>query len=452
MLWSKAYCMAYSEKTPHEKLAWDYVIYKTLKIATTYNKYDNIRRDLIYFKHFDANSVYRHFCNMLQDESHVTLKLRQALTFLKYKIFRENYLSIIPLKKAYSHFMKVQDDFKGMNWRIDEKSGNIVANLPKEYTLENIPKIEFKDGDLIINIPDSETVYPMPLFFLDKEGSLIVRIPDYEEAIIPPIFDIEPMLIEKTLINKDGSFDMKELMPMSGLSSGEKQIAGSISNMVYHLANINSVWQDKNLIKLTQYKQLQKVGNNQEKALLKYKYVNIVFDEVELYFHPDLQRRFVKNILDALKNIHLEYIEGINIMLVTHSPFVLSDLPKTNVLALNNQQSDIEETFCANIHEMLGSSFFMTYSMGDVAREQIEMVFDIYSRFKRGEKNIIEEKEWKKYQYIASKVADEYLGKLVKGMLEEMQPLIDPEKELNRQIEEAENKLKELMAKKETRK
>lgn len=292
----------------------------------------------------------------------------------------------------------------------------------------------------------------MPLFFLDKEGSLIVRIPDYEEAIIPPIFDIEPMLIEKTLINKDGSFDMKELMPMSGLSSGEKQIAGSISNMVYHLANINSVWQDKNLIKLTQYKQLQKVGNNQEKALLKYKYVNIVFDEVELYFHPDLQRRFVKNILDALKNLHLEYIEGINIMLVTHSPFVLSDLPRTNVLALNNQQSDIEETFCANIHEMLGSSFFMTYSMGDVAREQIEMVFDIYSRFKRGEKNIIEEKEWKKYQYIASKVADEYLGKLVKGMLEEMQPLIDPEKELNRQIEEAENKLKELMAKKETRK
>lgn len=449
MLWSKAYCMAYSEKTPHEKLAWDYIIYKTLKIATTYNKYDNMRRDLIYFKHFDANSVYRHFCNMLQDESHVTLKLRQALTFIKYKIFRENYSSIITLKDAYSNFMKVQDDFKGMNWRIDEKSGHIVANLPEGYTLENIPKIEFKDGDLIINMPDSDIVYPMPLFFIDKEGSLIVRIPDHEEAIIPPIFDIEPMLIEKTLINKDGSFDINKLMPMSGLSSGEKQIAGSISNMVYHLANINSVWQDKNLIKLTQYKQIQKVGNNQVKALLKYKYVNIVFDEVELYFHPDLQRRFVKNILDALKNLYLEYIEGINIMLVTHSPFVLSDLPRTNVLALNNQQSDIEETFCANIHEMLGSSFFMTYSMGDVAREQIEMVFDIYSRFKRGEKTIIEEKEWRKYQYIASKIADEYLGKLVKGMLEEMQPLIDPEKELNRQIEETENKLKELIAKKE---
>ncbi|HJH70266.1 MAG TPA: AAA family ATPase [Bacteroidaceae bacterium] len=451
VLWSKAYCMTYSEKTPHEKLAWDYVIYKTLKIIKTYDKYKNVRRDLIYFKNFNADSVYKHFCNMLQDESHVTLKLRQALTFLKYKIFRENNSSIIILKEAYSLFMKVQDEFKEMNWRIDEESGYITANLLEGYTIENIPKIEFKGDDLLVNIPSSYD-YTIPYFFLDKEGSLNVRIPDYEEAILPPIFDIEPMLIEKTLINEDGSFDKKNLIPMSGLSSGEKQIAGSISNMVYHLANINSVWQDKNLIKLTQYKQPKKVYENQGHNLLKYKYVNIVFDEVELYFHPDLQRRFVKNILDALKNLNLEYIEGINIMLVTHSPFVLSDLPRTNVLALNNQQSDIEETFCANIHEMLGNSFFMTYSMGDVAREQIEMVFDIYNRFKRGEKIIIEEREWKKFQYIASKVSDEYLGKLVKSMLEEMQPLIDPEKELNRQIEEVENKLKELMARKEAQK
>lgn len=451
VLWSKAYCMAYSEKTPHEKLAWDYVIYKTLKIVKTYDKYKTIRRDLIYFERFDADVVYGHFRNMLHDESHVTLKLRQALTFLKYRIFRENNSPIISLDEAYSHFMKIRNDFIDMHLHVDQASGELLGDLPKGYTREDMPKIELEKGDLLVSIPSSD-VHPIPLFFVDNEGMLSVKIPDYEEAILPPIFDIEPMLIEKTLIKSDGSFDIRDLIPMSGLSSGEKQIAGSISNMVYHLANINSVWQDENLIKLAQYEQLQKVGNNQEKALLKYKYVNIVFDEVELYFHPDLQRRFVKNILDALKNLHLEYIEGINIMLVTHSPFVLSDLPRTNVLALNNKQSDIEETFCANIHEMLGSSFFMTYSMGDVAREQIEMVFDIYSRFKRGEKNIIEEKEWKKYQYIASKIADEYLGKLVKGMLEEMQPLIDPEKELNRQIEEAENKLKELMAKKEARK
>lgn len=453
MLWSKAFCMAYSEKTTHEQLAWDYVIYKTLKIIKNYDKYKKIRRDLLYFKEFDSDRVYRHFCNMLQDESHVTLKLRQALTFLKYRIFRENYSSIILLKETYSHFIKIRNNFKAMNLHIDDVSGELSGDLPEGYTYEDMPKIKFLNGELLVRTPNSDD-HPIPLFFIDKEGMLNVKMPDHEEAILPPIFDIEPMLIEKSSIKEDGSFDVRDLIPMSGLSSGEKQIAASISNMVYHLANINSVWQDKNEIKLVQYLPQKRKDTKEELPLLKYKYVNIVFDEVELYFHPDLQRRFVKSILDAIKNLHLEYIEGINIMLVTHSPFVLSDLPRTNVLALNDTQSDIEETFCANIHEMLGNSFFMTYSMGEVAREQVEMIFNIYNRFKKGEKNLIEEieKDWERYKYVASKVADEYLGKLVRNMLEEMQASMDLDSELNRQIQETKNKLKELIAKREARK
>ena len=180
--------------------------------------------------------------------------------------------------------------------------------------------------------------------------------------------------------------------------------------------------------------------------------MNIVFDEVELYFHPDLQRRFVKNIIDAIKNVNIENIDGINIMLVTHSPFVLSDLPRTNVLALNNNQSDIEETFCANIHEMLGSSFFMTYSMGDVARENVEQIFESYNKFKRGEKNLEEDliKNWERYKYISSKIADEYLANIVTSMLDEMKDKFIPEIELEHQIQETENKLKALLARKKS--
>lgn len=259
MLWSKAFCMAYSEKTTHEQLAWDYVIYKTLKIIKNYDKYKKIRRDLLYFKEFDSDRVYRHFCNMLQDESHVTLKLRQALTFLKYRIFRENYHSIIPLNDAYTHFIKIRNNFKEMNLKFAKESGQLVSNIPIGYTPEKMPQIKFEDADLIVSIPDSDA-NPIPLFFLDKEGMLKYKIPDHEEVILPPIFDIELMLIEKSSIKEDGSFDARELIPMSGLSSGEKQIAASISNMIYHLANINSVWQDKNEIKLAQYLPQKKRG------------------------------------------------------------------------------------------------------------------------------------------------------------------------------------------------
>lgn len=449
-LWSVAFCMAYSEKTKHEKLAWDYVIYKTLKIVKTYDKYGKFRRDLFYFKKFDEKKVSQHFRRILQDESHVTLKLRQALTFLKYRIFRGNNLGIVILKDVYSKYIKILDTFKKMNLRIDKESGELLGDIPSGYTAEDMPKFSIEDGNLNIRIPESDDL-PIPLFVVDKDGILKVKMPNYDEAIIPPIFDIEPMLIEKTSIKENGTFDVCDLIPMSGLSSGEKQIASSITNMVYHLANINSVWQDNNEITLAQYKTLKRNEDVQELPILKYKYVNIVFDEVELYFHPDLQRRFVKNILDAIKNVNLDNIEGINIMLVTHSPFVLSDLPRTNVLALNNKQSDIEETFCANIHEMLGSSFFMTYSMGDLAREQVELIFKFYNKFKRGEKNLKEDivTNWKKFKYVASKIADEYLRKIVKSMLDEMYTEFIPEVELEQQIQETENKLKVLLAKKE---
>lgn len=450
-LWSDAFCMAYSKETIHEKLAWDYVIYKTLKIIKTYDKYERFRKDIFYFKDFDEKKVARYFDMILQDESHVTLKLRQALTFLKYRIFRENYSDIVILKDAYFEYLKVHDTFKQMNLRMDKESKELIGDIPLGYAAEDMPRLSIKDSQLNVSMPKSD-IHPIPLFFVDRGGNLKFKLPDYDEAILPPIFDIEPMLIERTSINEDGTFDDHDLIPMSGLSSGEKQIAGSISNMVYHLANINSVWQDNNEIKLGQYKSLKKEENVQELPLLKYKYVNIVFDEVELYFHPDLQRRFVRNILDALKNVHLENIEGINIMLVTHSPFVLSDLPRTNVLALNNEQSDIEETFCANIHELLGSSFFMTYSMGELAREQVETIFMVYKKFKNRDEKFIEDvrNNWEKFKYIASKIADEYLCKIVNSMLEEMSSEIIPEDELDRQIHEAKCKLKELLAKKES--
>lgn len=106
--------------------------------------------------------------------------------------------------------------------------------------------------------------------------------------------------------------------------------------------------------------------------LLKYKYVNVVFDEIELYFHPDLQRRFLSLIISALRNIHIEHIEGVNILMVTHSPFVLSDIPRSNVLVLSKQGEICGETFCANIHEMLGQNFSWSIPWGKLLRRRLK--------------------------------------------------------------------------------
>lgn len=126
-----------------------------------------------------------------------------------------------------------------------------------------------------------------------------------------------------------------------------------VSSILYHLGNIESVFQDNN------------------KNRIAYSNVCIILEEIELYFHPQFQKNLIKYILDGIKQMSFAHIKGIQLMIVTHSPFVLSDIPTSNILALEDgMQSKTElQTFGANIYDMLNTSFFLHNStIGDFAQ------------------------------------------------------------------------------------
>ncbi len=183
---------------------------------------------------------------------------------------------------------------------------------------------------------------------------------------------------------------------------------------MYHLANIDSVSEDYRMGKL---------ADDDREYLMKYKYVNIMLDEVEMYFHPDLQRRFLHYVRTAIKNLQFEAIKGINVLVVTHSPFVISDLPRKNILFLGDGEES-SETFCANIHDMLNQSFFMDYSVGEIARKEIQHIISLHELLRTGGNMVALkedlEKNKDKYDYISKTIADEYLRKSVKTMLIEL--------------------------------
>lgn len=134
------------------------------------------------------------------------------------------------------------------------------------------------------------------------------------------------------------------------LSSGEQQFINGITTIVYHILNIDS-------------------NKNQ------YKSINVIFDEVELYFHPDYQRKFIHELIRSLKNLKLDNVKNINILFLTHSPFILSDIPSSNILCLEEgavSKRRIEQTFGANIHDLLANNFFLKDGfMGEFAKEKI---------------------------------------------------------------------------------
>jgi predicted ATPase len=94
-------------------------------------------------------------------------------------------------------------------------------------------------------------------------------------------------------------------------------------------------------------------------------FIYLLLDEAELGFHPSWQRKFISSLTTFLSKLTDTKIQ---VILTSHSPFVLSDLPKNNIIFLQKSvtgftevlKSDTKsETFAANIHELFSDSFFM---------------------------------------------------------------------------------------------
>lgn len=184
------------------------------------------------------------------------------------------------------------------------------------------------------------------------------------EYLPAPIFNVRINLL---------SDSKKELLDFDTLSSGEKQMLYTACSILYHLNNIASV--------------SKRTHSND----ISYDYINIILEEIELYFHPEMQRRLVNYLIKQIRSLNLS-IKEIQIVFATHSPFILSDIPVNNILYLDNGQptSKKKETFGANIAELLQDSFFLNESyMGEFAFDTIKQLFkkklkpkdDMYIRY-----------------------------------------------------------------------
>lgn len=171
---------------------------------------------------------------------------------------------------------------------------------------------------------------------------------DIVTLLPPPIFNID-LKLRRIRSRKKSNWHLSSQSDIliSQLSSGERQFIYELSYVLYHIKNIESVQSDTERVS--------------------YHNICLVFDEVELYFHPDYQRTFIARLLDALRwcNIDNSIIHSIQILIVTHSPFVLSDILTENTLYLSTngeRQTVAAESFGANYYSMLSNSFFFTES------------------------------------------------------------------------------------------
>lgn len=397
------------------KYAIDYLFIK-LKKMTHHVKYHIYKKcfhsgniitldnEKIYPFKIENNKLFENYLEALfRDFSHLTEKFRQTLFFL-----------------SYCYFDK--DDIDNKLIEIDKLFGWINSSYLLE--IENIKKIfsnEPSNKDFLKTIRDKfQTHHSLPSFF---------KIEYYFE----------------NKINNNN---------FSSLSSGEKQKIFSLHSVIYHIRNIVSVKRQPSFILLAD-------GKKENINLLSYQNINIIFDEIELYAHPEFQKSFIKELLDSLKVINLRE-HYLNIIFVTHSPFILSDIPKQNVMFLavdektkksTPQKYSGENTFGANVHEMLTDGFFLENTKGEFVLSKIKDFLEFYNEgMKKDEKD---EKAFKKkknefnlskdyFKKLIDLIGEDYIKNMLQNHFKDLEKKFSDILELENEEKKLKKRLKEI--------
>ena len=144
------------------------------------------------------------------------------------------------------------------------------------------------------------------------------------------------------------------------------------------------------------------LGENGE--LKNKKYVTLLFDEVEMFLHPEWSRTFLNDLLLELKDYTNKQFK---IIFASHSPFLLSDICSEGVIYLE------KKNFGANIIDLFKNTMFLKSTFGEFATEKIKWVVDKID--KESYTNIKNNPE---INYIIEEIGEKLISNKLKSMIE----------------------------------
>ena len=135
----------------------------------------------------------------------------------------------------------------------------------------------------------------------------------------------------------------------------------------------------------------------------------ILIDEPDLHLHLDWQRQYIQKLIDVFSTLDPQI--NLHFIIATHSPFIISDLPKESLVLLNKGEQvdnkEIPETFWANYIDIIKNGFFFEDKkiMGsfaediiwEVAQSKRKILMDIPDKNDKEIMNQIEENIWDKF-------------------------------------------------------
>lgn len=315
---------------------------------------------VINFNFSDYNNLIELFSNssLLFDKRPLENIQKAAVEQIrKSKNIRQNFSNLITLCSFYyilrwdlfdANKLPAEEIRLGIN-KIGEKTDSLFENLRTLINPLNVindedsksKKISEFIGTSFENILEKVEFIPEPLS--SDASRFKVKVDTYLFNLLNLVYDLK-YTVESSFID----------FFWSGISTGEEAFFS-------HFSRLNEV-----------------------KRYVQGKTVWLLIDEGDLYFHPQWQKEYFDQLLSYVNFLFPR--NKVQLFVTTHSPFIVSDLSKQNLIFLKKDENNRcvpsdaasqKETFGANIHELFTESFFLEGGLiGEFAKKQIQEIFD----------------------------------------------------------------------------
>ena len=339
--------------------------------------------DKKYILFFDDNSVHTNI-DFLNYE-------KTQIPFIKHEKLNENSFS-----KDYIELIKNYKLYNPINCEINLKT---YSYIPVKI------KLEFKHGLIDKMIEDLHIIEDIEniKIFLKKNKALISILKQIDfgnnnnKDIVKELFfnkNIDDFIKKtKNTIKYEIQLKIKDIADSKyhNITENNIEIISEISSHTYDInflnkenvsfENLSSGEKEWSYMFLKSYYEIVSNKSN-----------NIIygFDEPDNFLHPDWQKRFIKDLINVFQSLE----KNIHFIITSHSPFLLSDLPKQNVIFLEKDEKtgkcinatdkvDINP-FGSNIHTLLSHGFFMKEGLiGEFAKSKIDDVIKYLNNDKK---------------------------------------------------------------------
>lgn len=330
--------------------------------------FDSIEDNRLFFMDYDANKLIT-ICNFLFDTSFDKDNENTQMGIINLSTVKKE----LKLEKLYSFSLSIKlKDNNSLPIKIPSFLNLAIENLKKCSTVFDEIKIENKEP---------YTMYEFYFYVNDMTKQLFKNYFKSARELFKTFYYLR--LLNNHLIGKDTQYKIKNIKENINISALLPKYEES--KKVFNISDIS--FKKNKIIKPVYYKQLSD-GEHQflhviGTLLLMDKLGTLfLFDEPETHFNPEWRSKFVSIINDILLDEEQHMYREQELVLTTHSPFIVSDCKKENVYIFEKDSSlkvkipknPEFQTFGTSIEMIYWNVFQKQQSISNVAKNELDKI------------------------------------------------------------------------------